>query len=132
MPAYLIVLEREIPGYSMKMDGSALSHSSEQLEELAKKAKVKSLMEFFRAAPEHLEAFVEDHGVDPTDARAKWPDELWYGAEDGLATIRALQSQVSSLKPKVRAAVERDLSDFASDLEAARAFDVRWHLAIDF
>ena len=116
----------------MKMDGSALSRSSEQLEELAKKAKVKSLMEFFSAAPEHLEAFVEDHGVDPTEAKAKWPDEHWYAAEDGLTTIRALQSQLSSVNPKVRAAVERDLSDFASDLEAARVFNIRWHLAIDF
>lgn len=116
----------------MKMDGSALSRSSEQLEELAKKARVKSLMEFFSAAPEHLEAFVEDHGVDPTGAKTKWPDEQWYVAEDGLATIRALQSQMSSVNPKVRAAVERDLSDFASDLEAARAFNIRWHLAIDF
>jgi hypothetical protein len=132
MPAYLIALEREIPGYSMKMDGSALPRSSEQLEELAKKAKVKSLMEFFSAAPEHLEAFIEDHGVDPTDEKAKWPDEQRYSAVDGLATIRALQTQVSSLNPKVRAAVERDFSDFASDLEVARAFDVRWPLAIDF
>jgi len=116
----------------MKMDGSALSRSSEQLEELARKAKVKSLMDFFSAATEHLEAFIEDHGVDPTDARAKWPDEQWYTAEDGLATIRALQSQLSSMNPKVRAAVERDLGDFASDLEAARASNIRWHFAIDF
>ena len=132
MPAYLIALEKEIPGYSMKMDGSALSRSSEQLEELAKKAKAKSLMEFFSAAPEHLEAFVEDHGVDPTNAKANWPDEQWYTAEDGLDTIRALQSQLSSVNPKVRAAVERDLNDFTSDLEAARAHSIRWHLAIDF
>ena len=132
MPAYLIALEKKIPGYSMKMDGSALSRSSEQLEHLAKKAKVKTLMEFFSAPPEHLQAFAEDHGVDPTTAGSKWPSEQWYAAEDGLATIRALQSQLSILDPKVRAAVERDLSDFASDLEAARSFEIRWHLAIDF
>ena len=132
MPAFLIALEREIPGYSLKMDGSALSRSSEQLEELARKAKVKSLMEFFSAAPEHLEAFIEDHGVDPTKAKAKWPDEQWYAAEDGLTTIRALQSQLSSVNPRVRGAVERDLGDFASDLEAAHASNIRWHLAIDF
>lgn len=132
MPAYLIALEREIPGYSMKMDGSALSRSSEPLEVLAKKSKVKCLMEFFSSAPEQLEAFIENHGGDPAGGRTKWPNEQWYATEDGLITIRALQSQLSSVNPKVRAAVERDLSDFASDLEAARASNIRWHLAIDF
>ena|SRR5258707_15834626 len=116
----------------MKMDGSALSRSSEQLEDLAKKANVKTLMEFFSAAPQHLQAFAEDHGVDPATAKAKWPDEQWYAAEDGLTTIHALQTQLSGVDPKVRVGVERDLSDFVSDLEAARAFNIRWHLAIDF
>jgi hypothetical protein len=128
MSAYMIVMERRIDGFTPMMDGTALSRAGDQLEAIAKKAGVKTLLEFFSVPPESVQAVVGDD-VDITTLKIL--PVAWYTAEDGLQTIRALQSKLSEVDHGFRASVEGDLNDFIHDLEAARAHGVRWHLEID-
>jgi hypothetical protein len=88
-------------------------------------------MSFFSISPADMQAMREDFGLD-SSARAKDTQERWFLPEEGFSTAKALLVRTTSLSPKLREGVERDLRNLVSDLEAARTRGVRWHLSVDY
>jgi hypothetical protein len=129
MGALYIVPERAVEGFEMMVNG--VGHS-DQLDQLAGRAGVRPLMEFFSQDPEELAEFLEAEGVDlPAGAV---PAEQWFPAEDGLMSVRGILAYLAAnpnATPKDSAIIE-DLSAFESVLVRLESGGVRWHLAVDF
>lgn len=86
MPPFYIVLDKEIPGVDAYVNGSLLSKNNDELERIAKRLKVRSLMSFFSISPEEASSFAEGHGVELKSV----PEENWFAADEGLTTVNAL------------------------------------------
>jgi hypothetical protein len=126
--AWYVVLEREIPGFEIFINGKALGHASELLDSLARDAGVLPLSDFFSASAEGLTSFAADHGVDLNDlGRAP---EKWFLPEDGLSTLHALMKEAE--RRKIGDHIVSDLREFEAVLRAAELNGIRWHLAVDF
>lgn len=82
MPSFYIVLDKEIPGVDAYVNGSLLSKNNDELERIAKRLKVRSLMSFFSISPEEASSFAEGHGVKLKSV----PEENWFAADEGLTT----------------------------------------------
>jgi len=128
MPSLYIVLEKKIPNIDIYVNGNFLSNSKE-LEKLAKKSGVPSLISFFSTSPEEIadlmEKDVESLKGSPTYT------EKWFAAEDGLRTVNALLENLGGFKGD-RDKVEAELQEFVRVLQLAQSNDIRWHLAIDY
>ena len=118
--AYVIVSETPIEGFDLFVNGKALAHASDRLDELAEAAGVRPLMDFFSMDPEEVDALFEGvdlapgPGDDPAlsneddaDGGDDAPDladlmdeppgaEEWYTADEGLVTVRALIQAVGA------------------------------------
>jgi hypothetical protein len=131
MPAFYIVLQEKIPGVDATgMEGRALSKHSETLEGLAKQASVKPLLSFFSANPEEASGLLDEGGVGQPDVAI--PDEQWFQADEGLATIAALLLSLAAAPSAEALAMARELVQFQHVLKAARSRNIRWHLGIDY
>lgn len=128
MPSLYIVLEKEIPGVDVYVNGNFLSKNNDELERISKRLKVRSLMSFFSTSPEEVSSFTEDHGVQLKAV----PEEKWFAADEGLTTVNTLLANLSESKLSRPDQVEAELREFVSLLETAKANSVRWHLAIDY
>jgi hypothetical protein len=129
--ALYIVPEREVEGLDTFVNGKALGHS-EHLEQLAERAGVRPLMEFFSQDPEDLAEFLDTEGAEPTADGL--PAEQWFPAADGLVTVRGLLSYLSAESTAVpdATAIIGDLQEFESVLGRLAAEGVQWHLSVDF
>src|SRR5215469_3416423 len=129
MPSLYIVLEKEIPNIDIYVNGNFLSKHSKELQKLAKKSGVPSLISFFSTSPEEIadlmEKDVESLKGSPTYT------EKWFAAEDGLRTVNALLENLGGFKGD-RDKVEAELQEFGRVLQLAQSNDIRWHLAIDY
>jgi hypothetical protein len=132
MPAYFIVLESKIANFDEYVDGSALLKNGEELDRLAKKAGVKSLLSFFSMDRNEMLAFIEDNGGDVEKLRSKVPEEAWFPAEDGVKTVEALQRHLEKSEGSTSDKLAAELKDFARVLALAQANGTRWHLGIDY
>jgi hypothetical protein len=135
--ALYIVLEKEIPGLELCVDGKALSRSEKQLDRLAKRLRVTPLMDFFSANADELTNFLEGEFEAAEGSAHSIPEvspERWFDARDGLATVRALREHLGEHPDAVQNCerVLSDLGDFTKVLERAASAGVRWHLAVDF
>lgn len=128
MPSFYIVLDKKIPGVDAYVNGTFLSKNSKELEQIAKRLKVRSLMGFFSTSPEEVSSLLEGSGVELKTV----PEEKWFAAEEGLTTVNALLASLSESKLARADQVEAELREFVSLLETARANGARWHLAIDY
>ena len=81
-------------------------------------------MKFFSVGPDEL-ALAAESGVDTSKMKKEW-----FSADDGLRTIRALQTSLAPLKDREQLASELD--EFANVLELAKSGAIRWYLAIDY
>jgi hypothetical protein len=128
MPAFYIVLERELAGVdAVGIEGRALSNSSKQLDALATQAGVKSLSSFFSVKKSEVVELLEGN-----DLGFEIPDEQWFPANEGLRTIAVLLKELrAELSIRNKALVE-ELGEFERVREAAKSSNVRWHLAIDY
>ncbi len=131
MPAYYVVLENEIPGLDVYVNGNALAKESDVLERLAKQIGATPLLGFFSVSPVELESLVEGHGETIENLGVKPSAEQWFSAEDGLNTVRKLIIHLETLKPGRSTQALSNLKEFERVLEAASKGGVRWHLAID-
>ena len=129
MPSLYIVLEKKIPNVDVYVNGNFLSKHSKELEKLAKKSGVATLMSFFSTSPEET-AYLVEKDVESLKGNAKY-SEKWFGAEDGLRTVQALLGNLTGLKGD-RDKVEAELQEFVRVLELAQSNDIRWHLAVDY
>jgi len=127
--AFFISLEREIPGLDTGVDGKALSAASDALETVAKRLKVRPLLEFFSAGAEEF-ADLLGEGVElPGDL----PPKQFHDAEEGLKTVQALMAHCRKSPGNLKQ-VDRilgDLGEFERILTAAKKAGVTWHLSID-
>jgi hypothetical protein len=123
--ALYIVLEKEIPGLDLNIDGKMLSKAEEALAEAAERLGVCPLMEFFGASEEGM-AQLPDEDTAGIDI----PTAEWFDAEEGLKTVDALLREVDR-SPEIKAAKD-DLLGCQRILREAQKHGVRWHLAVDF
>ena len=128
MPSFYIVLDKEIPGVYVYVNGNFLSRNNDELEQIAKRLKITPLMSFFSISQEEVSSFAEGHGVELTAV----PEEKWFAADEGLTTLNTLLASLSESKLAHSDRVEAELREFVSLLEAVKANGVRWHLAIDY
>jgi hypothetical protein len=132
MPAYYIVLEKEISNFNVYVNGNTLSQESDFLERLAKQIGAAPLLSFFSVSPAQLESLVEGHGETIENLGIKAPAEQWFSAEDGLNTVRKLINDLETLEPARSNRLVSNLKEFERVLEASSQGGVRWHLAIDY
>jgi hypothetical protein len=127
---YFIVAEREVEGLDVVARGKALARSN-CLTQVAQLARVRPLDEFFAMSPEEAAEFIEESGGDvPADAL---PDQAWYAAAEGLATVRGLLAHIATHPGAIpnEAGTVRDLRRFEEVLVQLAIRGVRWHLGID-
>lgn len=129
MPSLYIVLERELPGTDIYVNGNFLSKNKDTLEKVAKKLGVATLMSFFSASPDEIASLMEVD-VDSVKGNPKY-EEKWFAAEDGLRTVNSLLGTLSGSGIGDVDRVEADLREFTKVLELAKSNGIRWHLAID-
>lgn len=77
--AWYIVLEREVPGFDHAVNGKAVAKAGDQLDSIADKKSLPSMMSFFSISPEELAGFAGDGG-----SLEKPAAERWFSADDGL------------------------------------------------
>ena len=123
--AFYIVLEREIEGLDMEIDGKALSRANDSLEELARNLGVRPLLEFFSLSPESSRDFMEGERIDANEFEL--PPLQQFSAEEGLRTIRALMGYDGDGREQVL----KDLQQCEVVLTAAQQNSIGWHLEID-
>ena len=131
MPAFYIVLQNKISNLDEHVDGYALAKHATELEKLARKAKVKPLMEFFRTDEGELSALIDDPTVLARVAK-KLPADQWLSAADGLKTIEALQRELKKSKHWDLGKLDVELKTFSRILQEAHKHAIGWHLSIDY
>ena len=126
--AYYIVLEKDIPGKNITVDGKSLAQEEKKLKEIALLQGVKDLMSFFSVGPCEVEEFFDECG------EMNIPETEWFSPDDGLVTVRAILNYIK-MKPHSFRNNERlsvDLKNFEEILLEAQKYNLKWHLAIDF
>lgn len=130
--AYYIVLKSEIAGFDPFVNGKAVAHANDKtLATICASLKVKPIAEFVSQDPGELAELIEDAGVDVPD---ELPEEQWFKAEEGLATVRAIIKHLSE-NPKAlknSTAVVEELQEYELVLERLQKEGVLWHFAVDF
>ena len=78
------------------------------------------LMQFYSAAPEEVEGFLEDHGIAAQAKGVKVPAEKWFEAEAGLRSVRALLRAGERNRVGSADRIMADLKEFEKVLERAK------------
>jgi hypothetical protein len=128
--AYFIIAQREVDGVDIGVAGKALGRSN-NLTRLAQRAGVRPLDEFFAMSPDEAADYIEESGGQvPADAL---PDEAWYDASEGLATVRGMLAYIAAHPGSIpdEAGIVRDLREFEEVLVRLQAHSICWHLGID-
>jgi hypothetical protein len=150
--ALYIAAEREVEGLDISLDGKSIG-KCRYLNGLAALAGVRPLMEFFGMSPDEFESVLEEE--EPESPPEEHDQTLWFEADEGLVTVRALLSRLEAgpvelpndpvlegseflealltdfPNPEPSDLIE-DLREFESVLARLAAEGVRWHLAVDF
>ena len=121
--------------FFMDMEGKALASVEEDvLEQLAQRANVKPLMQFFSMPQGEWDDYVDDIKDLLDEDEVFDPQELtWFSADEGLKTVLALIAEIDKT-PQLLAepeAVIDDLESMAAILTRLAEHGIRWHLAID-
>ena len=131
MSALFISLEEHQPRIDEAVNGKPLSHFSDELEALANRLGVTSLMTFYSVDPEDAWSWGAEETEEPPTG-FPWQEE-WFAACDGLVTVRSLLRYLED-NPTEAAfldGVRDDLLDFQRVLTDAEKEGVRWHLSVD-
>jgi hypothetical protein len=124
--ALYIVAKEEISDFDMLVDGKALAAAEEELSAVCARAGVRRLIDFFSQNPDELADLL---GEDVPNA----PQEQWFEASDGLATVRVLLSHLESRPERIKRgpAVIEDLKRCEQVLAHLHERKIPWHFAID-
>ena len=129
-----IVVEGEDPGYNIFVNGRCLALYESAVERLALELGARPLLEFFSADEGSMALLIEEGAGNP-ELLPRLPPPQWYGAEDGLRTVRALvlslqadPQQLGSEGP----AVLGELREFEVVLAKTAERGLRWHLAVSW
>src|SRR5437764_9811360 len=128
--ALLVTLEKEIPqsaAYAKAASGKALARESDRLDTAARTVKVPALTAMLSESQAALIAQLKEEGFDPTKMRL--PPEKWFGAAEGLASVRPLIDHVAANLNNFKQPnpILRDLRAVEALLVAADAAGVRFH-----
>jgi hypothetical protein len=128
--ALFIVLQREVEGVNASsVGGKFLSRNMEMLDALANKLKVEPLGNLISINPKEASEFLEGEGVN--DEGLSLPPERWFDPGEGLRTVTALLTSLSSTQ-SVDARLLEDLKSCERVLTAAQNAGVSFHFAVDF
>jgi hypothetical protein len=125
-----VVLERELPVPTVDpAQGRSLIFFQHELDELARRLELESLTGFVSAVPERVAEYLREQGLDPE--KFPVPEEEWFDAAEGLATVRGLAAHLHATPKSVTDPVRvlRDLDAVEQVLVLAAAAGVRFHLA---
>jgi len=132
-----VVLEREIPTIDNIFRGEALGRMEPRLRRMCRELGVPNLSRFISEDADSLaERYEEDFDnlaeVAPELTAAA--TERWFGAGDGLVTVRALITKLRQEPDTVRRSEEvlQDLEDLERILGEADSHAVRWYLAAEY
>lgn len=106
--AHFISLQDKNPGFDIFVNGKAIAHACDELEEIAAKESVSSIMSFY--------------------------GRKWYEADKGLATVQALVRHLEA-NPKALENAEDvidDLKEWEEVLLKAKAAGIKWKMKIDY
>lgn len=132
--ALYIVAQRAIKGLDPSVDGKAVGRIDDQtLDTLCDALNVTSLVSFISQDPDELADIMGEDVIDVEDDD-ELPEEEWFAAEDGLATVRALIAHLDADPSALAdtAMIVEDLRGFERVLAALAEHGVKWHLAVDF
>jgi hypothetical protein len=129
-----IVVEGEDPGFDIFVNGHALARNEDALEQLAERLKVSPLLEFF-SADENSMALLLDQGVGNPDWARNLPQPQWFGAADGLRTVRTLIDFLAATPAALGSDTKQALSElreYERVLHKTAERDLHWHLAVSW
>ena len=117
--------------FFMDMDGKALASVEEDvLDQLAQRANVTPLMQFFSMPQGEWDDYVDDIKDLLDEDEVFDPQELaWFSADDGLKTVLALIAEIDKT-PQLLAQAEAvidDLESMAAILTRLAEHGIRWH-----
>jgi hypothetical protein len=132
--ALYIALEHHDSAIDASVDGKALSRAEGDLAVIANQLGVRPLMDFFSMTAEEFAAEAADFNTLAGLPDERPPDEEWFPAQEGLATVQALLGHLRTNLEAVpfHADVIADLESFALVLQEAERRNVRWHLCVDY
>jgi hypothetical protein len=123
-------LEHDLPDVEIVADGGrALLYHQRQIDELAERLALPPLSGFFSTDPESVGNYLAEQGLDP--ASFDLPEEEWFDAADGLATVQGLIAALRTDGGEIPQAerVLADLEIVEQNLSVAALHNVRFHLA---
>ena len=129
--AMQIVLERELPdamaGYLKAGPGKALARESDRLDSAARRRSVTAPTSLLSESQAALAEQLRADGFDPSKMRLA--PEQWFGAAEGLKTVRALAEHVTANLNDFKQPnpILRDLKAAEVLLAAAEGAGVRFH-----
>ena len=133
--AIVVTLEKELPesaasaaaAYAKAKSGKALARETDRLDSAARRKRVTPPSSLVSESQAVLAEQMREAGFDPSKMRL--PDELWFPAADGLATVRALIEHVSANLNDFKQPnpILRDLKSAEALLTAADAAGVKFH-----
>jgi hypothetical protein len=86
---WCVILEREIDGVTVASTaGRSLLYYQRQIDELAEKLGLTPISTFFSRDPNEIADYLRRQGVEPD--MDQLPDEEWFEAIEGLATVSGL------------------------------------------
>jgi hypothetical protein len=122
-----VVLENRSAAVDAK-GGKALLYYHRQIDELAERLGLEPLSHFFSRDPQAIAAYMRSLGVEPNmDAL---PEEEWFDAAEGLATVRGLLAHLREEPNDVPepGRIIADLEIVVVALAAAEQTGSRFHL----
>lgn len=129
--AFFIVLEQDIDGTSIDMNGKSLASNADILDKYARQLGVRPLLDFIGIDPTRAKHFLISEGI---GFIRELPQMPWFSAEEGLKSVHAL-SEYMLANPAVVADAEgilEDLNKCENILSAAAKHGIRWHFEVDF
>jgi hypothetical protein len=125
-----ITLQKELPAlaaYTKASPGKALARESDKLDSAARVCGVTAITSLLSESPAALIEQMKAEGFDPTKMRL--PPEQWFGASEGLKTIRGLSAHVTANLNNFKQpnAILRDLKAAETLLLEAESQTVPFH-----
>ena len=129
--AIVVTLEKDLPAasaaYAKAGTGKALAREADRLDAAARSRGVSPLTGLLSENQAVLGARMQANGFDTSKMRL--PAEMWYGAADGLKTVRALAEYVTARMNDFKQpnAILRGLKAAEALLGAAEPAGVQFH-----
>ncbi len=129
-----IVVEGVDPGFDIFVNGRALARNEDALERLAERLMVSPLLSFF-SADENSMALLMEQGTEHSDWVSHLPKPQWFDPHDGLRTVRALMSFLSTTPAALGSETQPvldELAEYERVLRKTAERRLRWHLSVSW